>query len=118
MAASEIDGEVNTLFAPSNADGLSPDVMGELRSILRLHQTSPQELFYKWESYSLKMGSDDTKLDLKTARAFKVDVQETLEREQRGKTHIKTEKRQLNVAPRNISSNADVFGMYVAPMTR
>lgn len=46
------------------------------------------------------MGTDHTKLDLTTARAFKKDLQEMLERGSRGK-------------PRSATKGDDVFGMYV-----
>ena len=106
--------EVVDRFAPPGGS-LDPAVMGELQSMLRLHSTSPQELFYKWESYSIKMGAEETKLDLKTARAFKVDLQESLERENRSKTHLRTaEKRGAATGtPRNVGSDGDVFGMRV-----
>jgi DNA polymerase alpha subunit B len=65
-----------------------PDIMGELRSMLRLYDVDAQELFFKWESYSMKMGPEDTKLTLDTVRAFKKDVQEQLEREVRGKARM------------------------------
>lgn len=106
--------ELNKLFAPPPTTELSPDILGELQSILRLHGISPQELFYKWESYSIKMGSEETKLDLSTVRAFKTDVQESLERETRGKVHVRnTDKRNAgHAASRITGGNEDVFGMY------
>jgi len=101
--------ELNKLFAPPPTTELPPDILGELQSILRLHGISPQELFFKWESYSIKMGSEETKLDLTTVRAFKKDVQESLERETRGKMHVRnTDKRN---AGHVASGNEDVFGM-------
>lgn len=105
--------ELNALFAPSSSDEIPPDVLGELQSILRLHSISPPELFYKWESYSLKMGSEETKLNLETVRMFKKDVQDVLERESRGRTHIRSADKRSRVAatPRNVVSNGDVFGM-------
>ncbi|KKY13925.1 putative dna polymerase alpha primase associated subunit [Diplodia seriata] len=101
--------EINELFSSPNAT-LPQDVLLELQSLLRLHSISPQELFYKWESYSIKMGPDTT-LTLKTARDFKKDIQETLERENRAKAaHARSDRR--TVAPsRAGASNADVFGV-------
>ena len=105
--------ELNKLFAPPPTTELAPDILGELQSILRLHGISPQELFFKWESYSIKMGSEETKLDPTTARAFKKDVQENLERETRGKIHVRgTDKRSAGHAvARNPGGTEDVFGM-------
>jgi len=102
--------ELNELFASPTAE-LRPEVLGELQSILRLHSISPQELYFKWESYSIKMGAEETRLDLKTARDFKKDLQELLERESRGKAYARTEKRTVGATPRAGVSNGDVFGM-------
>ena len=104
--------ELNELFAIPPVTDLSPDVLGELQSILRLHSISPQELSYKWESYSMKMGPEQTKLDLPTARAFKKDLQEMLERDSRGKAHIRSvDKRGAYATPRSAAKGDDVFGM-------
>ena len=106
--------ELNDLFAVPPLTELPPDIMGELQSILRLHSISPQELSYKWESYTMKMGSEQTKLDLPTARAFKKDLQEMLERESRGKAHVRSvDKRGAYATPRSAAKGDDVFGMYV-----
>lgn len=109
----ETRGKLNALFASPPAKELPIDMLGELESILRLHSTSPQELFFKWESYSIKMGSEETKLDLPTVRAFKKDVQESLERENRGKVQVRsTDKRSGAYGnPRNTTGNGDVFGL-------
>ena len=104
--------ELNELFAIPPVTELTPDVLAELQSILRLHSISPQELSYKWESYSMKMGSEQTKLDLETARAFKKDLQEMLEREARGKAHVRSvDKRGAYATPRSTGKSDDVFGM-------
>lgn len=105
--------ELNGMFAPSG--GLPPDVIGELESILRLHSISVQELFYKWESYSLKMGSEDTKLDLDTVRMFKKDVQDSLERNGHDRHAGRGADKKSNVGatPRNTTTGGDVFGMQV-----
>ena len=107
-----IKAELNDLFALPPVTELPPDIMGELQSILRLHSISPQELSYKWESYTMKMGSEQTKLDLPTARAFKKDLQEVLERESRGKAHVRSvDKRGAYATPRSAAKGDDVFGM-------
>ncbi|KAI9847000.1 MAG: DNA-directed DNA polymerase alpha subunit pol12 [Sclerophora amabilis] len=118
--ADAVTEQLNSLFAPPPANELPPDVLGELRSILRLHSISPQELHYKWDSYCFKMGSEETLLNLSTVRAFKTDVQESLEKEIRSKAHLRsTEKRGGHgVTSRNVS-NEDFFNMLdgVAPTT-
>ena len=108
--------ELNELFTIPPVTELPSDVLGELQSVLRLHSISPQELSYKWESYSMKMGSEQTKLDLPTARAFKKDLQEILERESRGKAHVRSvDKRGTYATPRSTGKADDVFGMLVDP---
>jgi DNA polymerase alpha subunit B len=106
--------EINELFAAPNTK-LENDVLGELKSTLRIHSISPQEMFFKWEAYSLKMGTD-TQMNYKTAREFKKDLQDALERESRGKAHMQSaNKRSTNGTPRNANANTgDVFGVYVS----
>ena len=106
--------ELNTIFAPTSPNGLPKDVLGELQSIMRLHSITPQELFYKWESYSLKMGPDDTRLDLDTVRLFKKDVQDALERDSRSKAHVRSADKRgggVGATPKSHDTNSDVFGM-------
>ena len=106
--------ELNERFViPSQAE-LPPDILGELQSILRLHSITPEELYFKWESYCLKMGSEETKLDLATARAFKKDIQEMLERDSRGKAHARNgEKKGVHATPRTAGGRGgDVFDMF------
>ena len=112
MEDPQITEELHASFAPPPSIKLPPDILGELHSILRLHSMSPQELFYKWESYCLKMGSEETKLDLETARAFKKDIQEALERETRSKAHVRSADMRVTMGatPRSVSSS-DVFDM-------
>ncbi|KAA8652663.1 hypothetical protein EYZ11_001058 [Aspergillus tanneri] len=105
----DVVGELNELFA--TPDGLPKDVLAELQSILRVHSISPQELFYKWESYCLKMGAEETKLNLNTVRLFKRDVQESLERESRSKTGRQVENRRNTTATPRANTASDVFGM-------
>jgi DNA polymerase alpha subunit B len=109
MADSTVE-ELNVLFAVPGTE-LEPDVLMELQSIMRLHSIPPQELFYKWESYSIKMGSDELKLNIDSARALKKDVQDGLEREIRGKAHVRSADKRGGATPRNVSNNGDVFGM-------
>ena len=101
-------------FAPQPEGELNPDLMTELQSMLRLHSISPQELFFKWESYSIKMGAEETKLNLATVRAFRADLLDGLVRENRTKPQGRgTEKRKTKAAtPRTVmESGGDVYGM-------
>ena len=104
--------DLNSFFSVQAETSIPPDILGELQSILRLHSISPQELFYKWESYCIKMGSEETKLNLPTVRAFKKDIQEMLERESKGRSHTRSaDKRGIHATPRAAGGNDDVFGM-------
>ncbi|KAG9246491.1 DNA polymerase alpha subunit B N-terminal-domain-containing protein [Calycina marina] len=104
------DAELRGRFSSANAN-IEPDIMAELKSIMRLHSIDTQELWYKWESYSMKMGSDDMKLNIDTARALKESIQSGLERENRNKAHVQSSGKRGGAAPRNIVSGSDVFGM-------
>jgi DNA polymerase alpha subunit B len=108
--AESTDAELRERFAPANPD-MEADVLTELNSIMRLHSIDAQELWYKWESYSMKMGSDDMKLNIETAKALKEDVQSGLERENRTKAHGLNSNKRGAATPRNVTSNGDVFGM-------
>lgn len=107
---SNIALELTDRFAPPNSE-LKLEILSELQSILRLHNISPEELSYKWESYCMKMGAEETQMDLKTTRDFKKDLLETVERESRAKAAKINDKRTVNATPRAGMGN-DVFGMY------
>ncbi|KAI7549379.1 DNA polymerase alpha 70 kDa subunit [Hortaea werneckii] len=100
--------EINDAFGTTLPD----DVAAELQHIVRLLDLNPQEVFFKWESYVIKMGVESTKLDLKTVRDFKKDLQDALERESRAKgqpvAHGSSAKK-TSATPR--ATGGDVFGM-------
>lgn len=89
--------EVNTLFAPNAT--LPADVLHELLSICRLYSLSPQELFFKWESYVIKMGVENVGLEYKTARDFRKNLEDAIERESRAKVP-QTGKKPIVATPR------------------
>jgi DNA polymerase alpha subunit B len=105
-------------YCSTTDNELPPEILGELSSMLRLYSISPEELDFKWQAYSMKlgMGAEETKLDLKTARDFKKNLQDTLERESRGKAaHARTDAKRGAPTPRaGMKSPGDVFGMYVS----
>jgi DNA polymerase alpha subunit B len=104
------EAELNDFFVGSFPDGFPKDILAELLSMMRVHSISAEELFYKWESYSIKMG-DGVTLTIQTVRGFKQDVLETLERESRDKAGRHTEKRGANTATPRASAGGDMFGM-------
>lgn len=108
--AESTEAELKERFASAGTE-IEPDVLTELQSIVRLHSIDPQELWYKWESYSMKMGADDMKLNIETARALKQDIQDGLERDSRTKVHSLNSNKRGGATPRNVTSNGDVFGM-------
>ncbi|KAI5297234.1 DNA-directed DNA polymerase alpha subunit pol12 [Ascosphaera atra] len=91
----------------------TPDILAELESIQRLHSISAQELFYKWESFCMKMGAEETKLTLDNVRALKRDIQEALDRESKARHHLRAEKGHghSSAARNRIGAGVDVFGM-------
>jgi hypothetical protein len=107
-----VAAELNERFMlPSN--DAAPAILAELQSVLRIHDINPEDLWLKWESYCIKMGAEETKLDLKTVRDFKKDLQENLEREVRGKlNHKGLEKRMVSATPRGGMNNGDMFDLY------
>ena len=108
--AESTETEIKERFAPAGTE-IEADVLAELQSIMRLHSIDVQELWYKWESYSMKMGADDMKLNIETARALKQDIQDGLERDNRSKAHLLSTSKRGGATPRNVASNGDVFGM-------
>lgn len=108
------DAELNKLFAAAGKE-LEPDVLGELRSTMRLHDLSPQDLFYKWESYCLRMEIDGSDMTILSARALKKDVLDALERQNRAAqaAHLRQDKRSAATPRGNIKGGggSDVFGM-------
>lgn len=97
-------------FFTSGDKGLEPEVLTELQSLLRLHDLSAEDLFYKWESFCIKMDMDAMDPDIVHVRNFKKDIQDALEKSNRQQTHIKTEKRSHGT-PRAGRGGGDVFGM-------
>ncbi|OAX85467.1 hypothetical protein ACJ72_00146 [Emergomyces africanus] len=104
--------KLNDAFSGSCPSGVPQDVATELQSIMRLHSMSAQDLSYKWDAYCLKMGAEETTLNLDTVRGLKRDVQDTLERESRGKSHMRgADKRSTILATPRAANTRDVFGM-------
>lgn len=108
--------ELRELFSPANPSALAQDILFELQSIQRLHAISAQELFYKWESYCMKLGAEETRLTLENVRQLKRDIQEALDRESRAKHVVRNQENRrggATVRSRTANANVDIFGMYV-----
>lgn len=103
--------ELNEHFA-TGGKPLEHNVLVELRAIMDLHSLSAQDLFFKWESYCIKMDMDEMKLSEQSLGALRQDLLDALERNNRShQVQIKTEKR-TGATPRTVVKNGgDVFGM-------
>ena len=85
------------------------DILSELQSMLRLYSISPEELDFKWQAYNMKMGGEENKMDVKTARDFKKTIQDALERESRGKAQQRNEAKRGQPTPR--AKGGDMYDM-------
>ena len=103
--------ELNERFGTGNKE-LEPDTVKVLQSIMKMHQLSVEDLYFKWESYCIRMEADERQPSMERLRAFKQDLLDALEKSNRAQVHIKTEKR-VAATPRGVVRNNDVFGMYV-----
>ncbi|KAI1810948.1 DNA polymerase alpha/epsilon subunit B [Poronia punctata] len=103
--------ELNDRFGTGDRP-LDHNVLVELQSIMKLHSLTPQDLFFKWESYCIKMDMDEMKLSVESLGALKQDLLDALERNSRSHhVQIKSEKRP-GATPRTTTKNSgDVFGM-------
>jgi hypothetical protein len=120
MAEAGTTQEIKQLFGAGAAKDLDPEVQTELQSLCRIHLISPQEAFWKWESYSMASGAEDLKLSAETARAFKKDLQDRMDRENREKAQAQAQaragaERRQNVTstPRNAPAGGDLFERYI-----
>ncbi|KAH6641964.1 DNA polymerase alpha 70 kDa subunit [Boeremia exigua] len=88
---------------------LPSDVLTELQTMMRLYSISAEELDFKWQAYSMKMGAEGERMELKSVRDFKKTLQDTLERESRGKAQQRTEIKRERPTPR--AKGGDMFDM-------
>ena len=107
----DLVAEINERFGAGKE--LNEDVVLELQSIAKIHGLSVEDMFWKWESYCMKLDKPDMKVNMTTTRAFKQDLQDALERRIRSHPfHTKTEKK-VTATPRAAAMGGDVFGMLV-----
>ncbi|KAL6878901.1 DNA polymerase alpha subunit B N-terminal domain-containing protein [Trichoderma novae-zelandiae] len=103
------DDEMQSRFAPNGA--LEPDVLGELQSMARLHDISAEDLYFKWESYCIKMDVDAQAVTLDGVRGLKQSIQDELEKSQR-RVQLKSERKSAPTPrPKAAGRAGDVFGM-------
>ncbi len=106
------DEELKSYFSPNGS--LQPDVAAELRSIMRLHNLSAEDLYLKWDSYCLKMEIDAQAVTLQAIRNLKQTIQDSLEKDNTRRTHVKASATpRAGAAARSGGGvgGGDVFGM-------
>lgn len=105
--------ELKDRFSPNQP--LEEDIAAELESIMRIYNISAEDLFFKWDSYCLKLDIDAlTALTLKNVRNLKQNLLDELEKTQRN-VHVKKE-RNAAATPRPKAGlmnkgSSDVYGM-------
>lgn len=96
--------DLQATFSPNKA--LEPDVVSELQSMMRLHGLSAEDLFFKWESYCIKMDLDaQDSVSLSALRNLKQSIQDALEQKQ-----VRAERRPVAATPR-AGAGGDVYGI-------
>ena len=103
-------------YCNTKDNALPPEVLTELQLMVRLYSITPEELDFKWQAYMMKIGGEENKMDLKTARDFKRNMQDALERESRGKAQQQRNEAK-RVAPTPRAKGGDMYDMYVIPLT-
>ncbi|UJO14278.1 DNA polymerase alpha subunit B [Fulvia fulva] len=106
----DVEKAINQFFAPPDAP-LPQDVVTELLHIIQLMSLTPEDLYYKWDSYVIQMGAETTKLDYKTVRDFKKTLQDALERDSRKVHTSHAAAKRTTATPRGGTAGGDVFGM-------
>ncbi|OAQ64643.1 DNA polymerase alpha/primase associated subunit [Pochonia chlamydosporia 170] len=102
------ESEIQSRFSPNTP--LEPDILSEIHSILRLHDLSVEDFFFKWESYCIKMDLDaQAGLSLSSLRSLKQNLQDELEKSRRA-AQVRNERKVVNATPK-ANSGGDVFGM-------
>ncbi|CAI4212605.1 unnamed protein product [Parascedosporium putredinis] len=95
---------------------LEPDVLAELTSLLRLHGVSAEDLFYKWESYCMRLEVEPSAVTLPALKAFKQRTLDDLEKTNQAAA-AKGPERRIGQTPRSVAKGGggDVFNMQVPP---
>lgn len=102
------EAEFQSHFSPNKP--LEPDILSELESMQRLHDLSVEDLFYKWESYCIKLDLDAQAISLPTVRNLKQALLDDLEKTQR-QAQVKPERRPAATPRPGAARGGDVFGM-------
>jgi len=87
---------------------LEPDVLAELKSMMRLHDLSAEEVFWKWEAFSIKMDIDVGEVSLSAVRNLKANLQGELEKKNSKAREIKVERKVVGTPKGGVG---DVYGV-------
>lgn len=88
---------------------LEPDVLTDLRSTADLHGLSAEDLFYKWESYCIRLEADASVVTLPAVRGFKRSTLDELEKS----NQAKAEQKRIAATPRGVKGKGgDVYNMW------
>ncbi|KAK7192011.1 DNA polymerase alpha/epsilon subunit B [Paraphaeosphaeria sporulosa] len=96
-------------YCATKDNDVPSEILNELQSIQRIFSISAEELDFKWQAYNMKMGGEE-KMDLKTARDFKKDLQDSLEKESRGKVQQRGDAKRVAPTPR-AAKGGDMYDM-------
>lgn len=95
-------------FSPDTP--LEPDVLAELKSTARLHGLSAEDLFYKWESYCIRLEAEASAVTLAAVRNFKQGIQDELVKS----NQARAAERRVAATPRGAKGRGgDVYNMWV-----
>lgn len=109
----DVSAALHNYFSP-NAP-LEPDVLAELQSLLRLHGVSAEDLFYKWESYCMRLETEANVVTLAALKGFKQSTLDDLEKDNQAKAAAD---RRIGATPRSIAKGGgDVFSMWVVVLS-
>ncbi|SPO06858.1 related to POL12 (DNA-directed DNA polymerase alpha) [Cephalotrichum gorgonifer] len=78
------DASLHEYFSPNGL--LEPDVLAELQSITRSHNLSAEDLFYKWESYCIRLDTESSAVTLPVVRNFKQGLLDEVKKNNHAKT--------------------------------
>lgn len=107
----DLAAQINQFFAEPDAQ-LPQDVTTELLHILQLLSLTPEDLYYKWDSYVMTMGADTTKLDYKTVRDFKKTLQDAFERDTKKNHVVQNSAKRVAATPRaGAPAGNDAYGI-------
>ena len=101
-------------FSPNGP--LEPDVLAELDSTARLHNLSAEDLFYKWESYCIRLEAEANTVTLAAVRNFKQSILDELEKSNHARAAAE---RKVAATPRGVKAKGgDVYNMWVPLLPR